>query len=448
MHASSLALLCLLLLHSSLQQSGDFPGEADYEDHELEADFACFSKILMSNVRLLCNVTKLPLTAQNITFEVGGKSKTWSENKHVEFSLLHLKEYKVCMVWEKPHCKNIYMPKIAIPDSPFNVTISYDKTSEEFLFQIALRYGRLEYLVKNTMYHEIVLRKEGTPWPCFKTTDDLFYVSRRNLEYSTTYEARVRSIPTGDFFDGFWSPWSEVTTFQTEMDKGDQTSTKGDQTSTKGDQTSTKGDQTSTIQMALSISIPFFLLIKVILIAVFWKSRIKPFIWPEIPNHKKTLEKFCNKPKQNLHISFNPDYYENIPIHKIDYIKAKEIPEDFHEIGTRTSSMEKLSVHTGNTLLPPAEGSRGPSTNNTGQCTNPGENASLDPPNSGFVTLLPGEGVFEKCNPSNGSNGIMSGSAKHSGNGLTGLCWEDIYIAMSAFKTPSNAVKQVPKNAF
>ncbi|XP_044151167.1 interleukin-7 receptor subunit alpha isoform X2 [Bufo gargarizans] len=427
MHASSLALLCLLLLHSSLQQSGDFSEEADYEDHEPEADFACFSKIRMHNIRLLCNVTKLPLTAQNITFKVGGEPKTtWSENKHVEFSL-HLKEYEVCMIWEKIHCKNINMPKIAIPDSPINVTISYDKASEEFLFQIALRYGPLEYLVKNTMYHEIVLRKEGTTWPCFKTTDDLFYVSRRNLEYSTTYEARVRSIPTGDFFGGFWSPWSEVTTFQTEMDEG---------------------DQTSTIQMALSISIPFFLLIKVILIAVFWKSRIKPFIWPEIPNHKKTLEKFCNKPKQNLHISFNLDYYENIPIHKIDYIKAKEIPEDFHEIGTRTSSMEKLSVHTGNTLLPPAEGSRVPSTNNTGQCTNPGENASLDPPNSGTVTLLPGEGVFEKCNPSNGSNGIMSGSAKHSGNGLTGLCWEDIYIAMSAFKTPSNAVKQVPKNAF
>ncbi|XP_066460953.1 interleukin-7 receptor subunit alpha-like [Eleutherodactylus coqui] len=368
------------------------------------------------------------------------ESKPWTENKHVTFHVF-LEEYNVCLVWGKSEqCKTFNIKDIAIPDSPTNITIWYNKQSKEYEFDIFLSYEDHDYLT-DRLYHELVLRKEGTQWPnckdetpnsgghkvCFQNLKDSFYVPKRNLEYSTKFEARARSIPTGGYFHGSWSPWSPISTFRTEDTEASVYNTGG--------------------YLVAYISIPFFLLVAVILIAVFWK-RIKPFIWPEIPDHKKTLEKFCNKPKQNFHTSFNPDYCESIPINKIDYIKAQEIPDDEHEIGTADSSIEKPACHIN---LSPAEGSRGPPTNanNSGQCKNladNGENKLENPLNFGIVTLLPGNDVSEKCNPSTDSNGMMSAAVKHPGNGLKGLCWEDIYIAMSAFKTPSSAVKQVPKN--
>ncbi|CAN2391417.1 hypothetical protein PRIEUP_LOCUS1456 [Pristimantis euphronides] len=346
------------------------------------------------------------------------------------------------MVWRKSaHCKLLDLRKIVIPDSPTNVTVSYNKKSEEYEFNIYVKYELHDFLIDN-VHHELVLRKEEIPWPdckdethkgdrkvCFTNPTSDLNIPKRNLDYSTTYEARVRSRPNREYFDGFWSPWSAITTFRTE-----------------------ETDVDAIAYFVSYISIPFFLVVAVILIAVFWK-RIKPFIWPEIPDHKKTLEKFCKKPKQNIHISFNPDYYEIIPINKIDYIKALEIPDIDHDIGTTDSSTGKSSVSACHTILFPVEGGSGPptNTNNSGQCKTPADHRedSLEKPlNFGTMTLLPNNDVSENCTQSSGSNGIVSVAVKHPENGLKGLCWEDIYIAMSAFKTPSSAVKQVPKNTF
>ncbi|XP_071991032.1 interleukin-7 receptor subunit alpha isoform X2 [Engystomops pustulosus] len=368
-------------------------------------------------------------------------SQSWREGGHFAFALF-LETYNVCIVWgrSKPtQCKDFDVTKIVIPDSPNNVTCSYSADSKEYVFTIAVPYKGNDYLL-GKMNHELVLRKEGRSWPdckdetytsgdhkmCFKNIKDNLYVSKRNLEYSTRYEARARSLPVGGYYDGTWSPWSAVTTFQTEEEEADE------------------GYVAYTLPVALSISLTLFLLVFVIIIAVFWKSRIKPILWPEIPDHKKTLEKLCNKPKQNLHISFNPAYYEITPIHKIDYIKAQVIPEDHHEMGPPESCMEKSAFNTCSTPPCPAEGSRGPTTDGNNMGPDPadnGENTLEEQIISATMALLPGDG--EKCNA---SSGIMSVAIKHPGHGLKGLCWEDIYIAMSAFKTPGNAVKQLPKN--
>ncbi|XP_056402610.1 interleukin-7 receptor subunit alpha isoform X2 [Hyla sarda] len=417
-------------------------GEGDDEDNDIKPDFDCYSKIRISKVRLLCNVTKFPPgMVNNITFTVQNlnrKNEKWSENKHFEFHLI-LGEYKVCIDWKKSHyCKNINVKNIAIPDSPYDVTITYNRYLMEYELNIFLTYDiESEYLGKR-MCHEIVLRKEGMPWPdCneisnigsykvyFKTTERDLHIPKRNLEYSTKYEARVRSIPTGGFYDGFWSPWSPITTFWTEQEPVTDTEYVN-----------------NTISIALSIGFSVFLFFIVILIAVFWEKKIKPLVWPEIPD-KKTLEKFLNKPNQNLPLSFNPDYSEILPINIIDYMKAREIPEDNHEISMTDSLIEKPSIHPFHFNLSPPEGSRGfpANTNNSGQCKGIGDDGgdrSENPIISGDVTLLSGDG----------SNGTTSVAVKHPENGLRRLCWEDIYIAMSAFKTPSSAVKQVPKNTF
>ncbi|XP_064497356.1 interleukin-7 receptor subunit alpha [Pseudopipra pipra] len=72
--------------------------------------------------------------------------------------------------------------------------------------------------------------------------------------------------------------------------------------------------------------------------------RIKPAVWPNLPDHKKTLEKLCKKPKNNFDISFNPESFGYVHIHKVDGIQAKAELENFLQpsIAPETSLPEKF----------------------------------------------------------------------------------------------------------
>lgn len=57
--------------------------------------------------------------------------------------------------------------------------------------------------------------------------------------------------------------------------------------------------------------------------------RIKPVVWPSLPDHKKTLEQLCKKPKKNLNVSFNPESLLDCQIHEVNGIQAREEVESF-----------------------------------------------------------------------------------------------------------------------
>lgn len=67
----------------------------------------------------------------------------------------------------------------------------------------------------------------------------------------------------------------------------------------------------------------------IILAGVLWKKRIKPVLWPNLPDHKKTLEQLCKKPKKNLNASFNPESFLDCQIHKVDGIQDRNEAEVF-----------------------------------------------------------------------------------------------------------------------
>lgn len=67
----------------------------------------------------------------------------------------------------------------------------------------------------------------------------------------------------------------------------------------------------------------------VIVASVLWKKRIKPVLWPNLPDHKKTLEQLCKKPKRTLDVSFNPESFLDCQIHKVDGIQARNEAEVF-----------------------------------------------------------------------------------------------------------------------
>ncbi|XP_063816883.1 interleukin-7 receptor subunit alpha [Pseudophryne corroboree] len=462
MRSSALGIILCLLVQPSMEESGDFP-ETDY-DEEVEGEarmaFQCFTKFRINNTTVFCTATNI--TADNrqpVRFKLCTTSQCETKGQHEAININPVfQDVSICMMWiRNTSCQNYSVNKNALPDPPLNLFINYNNETEEYVFNIETSYRNSEYL-KDKLRHEIVLRTEREEWPecenktyriaiykrCFDTTTSDLLILKRNLEYSTKYEARVRSKTYGGYFAGPWSQWSKTVVFETDTVKN-----------------KTEGDF---LLVILSTVIVLVLLFVAVLIAVFWKRSIKPLVWPEIPDHKTTLEKLCKKPKKDLHMSFNPDYFENMPINKVDYMKALVRTEDSLQFSTTDIPVEKpLKANACNNISSPGEGSRTVITTTTRDDLSDHVNGtetlgdnSMENPNA---NVLPSCASVSECTPSNDGCTVMSGpgagtapmcpdNVKQPNNGLKVLCWEEIYIAMSAFKTPNAAVKQVPHNRF
>ncbi|XP_010282545.1 PREDICTED: interleukin-7 receptor subunit alpha-like [Phaethon lepturus] len=85
----------------------------------------------------------------------------------------------------------------------------------------------------------------------------------------------------------------------------------------------------SVVMVILSILGFMLSIVTIVLIVTFWENRIKPAVWPNLPDHKKTLEQLCKKPKNNFDISFNAESFGYVHIHKVDGILAKAELENF-----------------------------------------------------------------------------------------------------------------------
>ncbi|XP_073477210.1 interleukin-7 receptor subunit alpha isoform X1 [Aquarana catesbeiana] len=532
MYISAVGVLCLLV-GSSLGQSGDSTDTPDDDDLEREmktsGNFECFSKLRLHETTFTCIVTERPYGTTDITYFNICIDKDCVKRKENETFKIDGGKYilRACI---RGNCRNYNIYKIAIPDPP-SLSICYNNQSEEYIFNITAPYKGNEYL-KDKLIHEVVIREEGAHWPicgngrshgrykmCWRNTH--IQVPKRNLEYSTTYEARVRSKPTGDFFDGSWSDWSEIVHFVTieskENDNEDlvcifrvsetppappQTvecftspapphnpallqSQRPLATSQTGNRLTSTADGTQDLRPSYSQTQPgeegfedflvvilcccavvvIFILV-IVLTKLFWKDRIKPFIWPELPDHKNALEKLCISPTKYIHISFNPDYFDNYNINKVDYMKAQVRTEDNLQVSTTDTELEKqLDTNGGNNFSSPAMGVKESSSlmSHSGQCSEPSDHMaangtreinSLEKPANFENVLLPSTNSSSKCiipndspeTPEAGTENFpaYSYSVKQPNNALRGICWEDIsmYIAMSAFKTPNSTIKQ------
>ncbi|XP_041041197.1 uncharacterized protein LOC121276715 [Carcharodon carcharias] len=57
--------------------------------------------------------------------------------------------------------------------------------------------------------------------------------------------------------------------------------------------------------------------------ALFWENRIKPHIWPKIPNPKSALEQLYMKPNKVTEVSFNPYSFLDVMVSRVDTIQVK-----------------------------------------------------------------------------------------------------------------------------
>nr|XP_021485050.1 interleukin-7 receptor subunit alpha [Meriones unguiculatus] len=198
--------------------------------------------------------------------------------KTAEFVMIGDSNICVKLGKRKLTCKNINIVTIVKPEAPFDLKIVYRKEADDFFVTFNTSHSKKKYL-KNLM-HDVAYRpgKSKGNWTHIHLSNTITTILQRTLQPKAVYEVKVRSIPHDRYFKGFWSEWSPSSTFETPE--------------------SENAGRWDLVLAGIGVLSFFSMVLLVILACVLWEKRIKPIIWPSLPDHKKTLEQLCKKPKK------------------------------------------------------------------------------------------------------------------------------------------------------
>ncbi|KAM5329106.1 interleukin-7 receptor subunit alpha isoform 1-T2 [Glossophaga mutica] len=295
----------------------------DLEDAELDDySFSCYSQLEVHGFQHLlhCAFDDPDINSTGLEFEICGSlvdvnCLTLSKLQEIYFiktsKFLLIGDSKICVKLRGKilTCRKMKIVDIVKPEAPYNVSVVYREEANDFVVTFNTSHLRKNY-VKN-LIHEIAYRqeKDEADWMHVNLSSTRLTLLQRKLQPSAMYEIKVRSIPGTDYFKGFWSEWSPSFYFRTPETNGQ--------------------GKMDPILLIISILSFFSVALMVILACVLWKKRIKPIVWPSLPDHKKTLEQLCKKPKKNLNVSFNPESFLDCQIHQVDGIQARDEVEGF-----------------------------------------------------------------------------------------------------------------------
>ncbi|XP_074022814.1 interleukin-7 receptor subunit alpha [Numenius arquata] len=327
---STVLSIFILFLHTTFGESGctSADGDGTFGDDEPDNfDINCFSQLEFkdSYSSLTCNFTELPPHNTNYTLALCTKEDSnymcFNMEKQEDVYFLQftdiLSNKDICMNSEMKRrvCRSLVVTDIVKPEVPFDINITYQKEANEYLIHYSTPHSWKKYL-KDKLMHQVAYRQEEGTWKAIKSPYLQVKLLGKNLENDASYEVKVRSQPNGEYFKGMWSEWSTSKSFRTARE-----------------QHSTES-YSSVVVVILSILGFMLSIVMIVLVIMFWENRIKPAVWPNLPDHKKTLEQLCKKPKNNFDISFNAESFGYVHIHKVDGIRAKAELENFLQPST------------------------------------------------------------------------------------------------------------------
>ncbi|NXU11099.1 IL7RA protein, partial [Pardalotus punctatus] len=339
-----------MVLHTTFGESGCASADGDGtlgDDEPDNFDIDCFSQLDIKDSfsSLTCNFTEMPPYNTNYTLSLCTKEdnnyacsnmKKQEDAFFLQFNDI-LSNRDICMYSEMKRrvCRSLVVTDIVKPEAPFAINITYEREAKEYLVRYSTPHSRKKYLQEKLVHQVAYRQKEGT-WKTIESRHLQVRLLRKNLENEASYEVKVRSQPDGDYFKGTWSEWSASKSFRTARE-----------------QHSTES-YSSVVMVILSILGFMLSVVMIALIIVFWENRIKPAVWPNLPDHKKTLEQLCKKPKNNFDISFNPESFGYVHIHKVDGLWAKAELENFLQPSTapETSLPEKCRSRSDLKMIP------------------------------------------------------------------------------------------------
>ncbi|XP_004583827.2 interleukin-7 receptor subunit alpha isoform X1 [Ochotona princeps] len=314
--------LVFYLIQAVSGESG-YAQNGDLEDAEAdEYAFSCYSQLEVDGFQhsLICAFDDPDINSTDLEFEICGvflKEGCQNLNKQKELYFIKTKEFllvvsgKICVKLERKNivCKEIEIVKIVKPEPPFDIKVVYREGANDFVVTFNTSHLQKNY-VKN-LIHDVAYRQEKDEdnWMHVNLSSTRLTLLQRKLKPNAMYELKVRSIPNYSYFGGFWSEWSPSTHFRTA-------------------ETRSPGE-IDPVVLTVSILGFCFVALLAVLACLLWKKRIKPMIWPSLPDHKKTLEQLCKKPKKNLNVSFNPESFLDCQIHQVDGIQDRDEVEGF-----------------------------------------------------------------------------------------------------------------------
>lgn len=299
--------------------SGAAVGYEASTDAEMDTKFTCVAQFPEDSKKfLICKVMGAEEILNGTFFSFSLVTKRHSDKCLMESPLegrcpmesSDLLGVTVCLeTWVEPassqQCQMLEPIHIVKPEAPFGLNITYQEAANEYLFQFSTPHvGKYSYL-KDKLIHEIAYKQLNGNWTTREFEHIPLKLQGKEFQPNKTYEIKIRSKPNGGFFKGTWSEWSSSVYIVT---------------ATKT--TREKREEEHAIILASIFS--FVLLFMLSMIPLFWKNRIKPIVWPTLPNHEKTLDKLCHKLRKNSDITFfNPESLGYVHIHKVDSIQAK-----------------------------------------------------------------------------------------------------------------------------
>ncbi|XP_061463419.1 interleukin-7 receptor subunit alpha isoform X2 [Rhineura floridana] len=279
------ALLPAIAAESGL---GESLGSGACADAELDTNFTCVVRMPVFQINILiCNITVIEMNMNNVGFTVYGEhtracsmENQLQGNCPIDNDEL-LQPVEVCLVTTlmKQQCKechNVIAVHIIKPEAPFNLQITYQEEANEYYINFSTPHSG-PYL-ENKLIHELAYRQRNTIWTTRESEYLTLTLLAKEFQPGATYEMKVRSKPNGNYFKGTWSEWSSAKSFKTASRMPVEIN-----------------NNNNVIMMTATVLCFLVLLIVISLIPIFWKNRIKPAMWPTLPNHKKTLDKLCNK---------------------------------------------------------------------------------------------------------------------------------------------------------
>ncbi|XP_008936128.1 PREDICTED: interleukin-7 receptor subunit alpha [Merops nubicus] len=427
---SSVLSIFVLFLHTAFGESGcsSADGDGTFGDDESDNfDVDCFSQLEFrdSYSSLTCNFTELPLHNTNYTLSLCTKEDSnylcFNMEKRQDVYFLQfmdiLTNKDICMDSETKRrvCRNLVVTDIVKPEAPFNVNITYQKEANEYLIHYSTPHSRKKYL-KDKLTHQTAYREEEGTWKTIELPYLQVKLLGKNLENDASYEVKVRSRPNGDYFKGIWSEWSASKSFRTTRELHFTES------------------YSSMVVVVLAILGFMLSVVMIVLFVTFWENRIKPVMWPNLPDHKKTLEHLCKKPKNNFDISFNPESFGYVHIHKVDGIREKAELENFLQPSTapETNLPEKYRGSSDPKVIPAMTDKSNPNLPATYGGTWPAETRQcfLCPSQSAVAEGKCSSSTYEVCH----SNGVP-------------LCNDDSNLSPTPPLDPSGQPGPEPLNA-
>ncbi|XP_075399120.1 interleukin-7 receptor subunit alpha isoform X2 [Tenrec ecaudatus] len=221
--------MAFYFLHAVSGESG-YAQNGDLEDAEPDDySFSCYSQLEVNGSHhhsLTCAFDDPDVNRTNLKLTICGallNTKCLNLNKlqstyfikTMAFSLIGESTIYVKRGQESITCKKMKIVKIVKPEAPFDLSVTYREEANDFLVTFNTSHLKKSYAKK--LLHDVAYRQEkgGNNWTHVNLSSTILPLLQRKLQRDTMYEVKVRSIPDGGYFEGFWSAWSPSCHFRT-----------------------------------------------------------------------------------------------------------------------------------------------------------------------------------------------------------------------------------------